>query len=141
MSEILDMTGLERAALIAGLGGVLIRESVRGSLDYNVQDYISSNLPARYLTYNTGDFEGALLISIMTDIFLRVFSPEIPLNVRRGLSVASGSIAVIAAETIKMPVLSWVTDKDDISAGLIGVACYLGISLWQYRNTEAQKSI
>lgn len=112
----------------------IIQETINkaGGVEYN-------SLGGRLL-YNSGDFPDGYLACFVSDMALRVVGVK-SLGWRTRINLAVGSAVVLLAETMGTPQnFLGRTDIEDVPAGLLGVACYLGITLWANRKQNRGKT-
>lgn len=103
-----------------------------------IEGSVSPNSLTGQLIYNGGDFGPGYLISATAEQISKVFIPQMPTIIRKGLSALAGISAVVLNETGHWPFINGGSPElPDIPAGLIGAACYLGISLWASRTNQA----
>lgn len=108
-------------------------------------DVFNPNSMIGNLAYNGGDFYDGYLMSIMTEVLSKVFFRRMPASLRRGISSLGGMLSVVLNETELFPLHRGTAEIADIPAGLLGAACYLGVSLWANRgnqytqNTQTEK--
>lgn len=97
-------------------------------------------LEGRFL-YNSGDLGDGFLVPTILDATIRVIGVRSS-RWRNGITTALGAGIVIWAETVGEPEKFFGRPTiEDMPAGLLGVACYLGLSLWaqrQHRRAEAR---
>ena len=138
----------EIASMYAGLA---VGNSQRHIQNWVEQNYgpFDQNSWGYTLNYNSGDFPDGFLISSVADICLKYSIPNMPLRLRRAISSGLGISGVMVAETrgLQEFIVSSIThsggdlstilgnpDIHDRPAGFLGVACYLGVSLWLNRD-------
>lgn len=82
------------------------------------------------LNYNSQDFL-VYSVPLCTDIFMRIGLPRLRNSFVRLASVAVGTAALLFTEQPYFPSgFLGTADPADIPAGLLGIAAYLGMSLW-----------
>lgn len=90
-----------------------------------------------YLVFNGGDFFNGYAAAFVTKALLDANGRKISEKWKYAISTAAGTAAITVAETLKLPIpIMGTTDVYDIPAGLLGIACYLGVSLWGNRTRQ-----